>query len=523
VSEATATSYDEVPYAARAFHYTHPNRLATIAMLRGLEPAPAERCRMLELGCASGGNLLPMAEALPESRFVGLDLSPRQVADGLAIIAELGLHNIELRSGNILQIDASLGEFDYIVCHGVYSWVPAEVQDRILTICRENLAPNGVAYVSYNTYPGWHLRGLVRDLLYYQTRRFADPRTRLEEARGFLNFLAGAIPENLRVYRDIITREAQTWTSQADSYLLHEFLDEVNHPVYFHEFMKSASAKGLQYVGEARPNTMAAGLPRPVKQTLAERIPEPLAREQYLDFICAGTFRRTLLCHASVALDPAPQATRVTALQATALAYAVAAEPELFSNAAVEFQTIEKVSFSTNRPLLKTTLVCLHETWPEPVTVDTLWQTVVSRLPPPLKSDIEKDGPRPIAEILLDCFLSNLVELHRRAPRFVARVSARPLASRLARLQAQEGLPITSLRHRGTEIDGFDRVVLQLLDGTRDRAALLAKLAELVAGGEFDLHQDNQPVRDPQLIRQMLDRGLDPCLDRLARSALLVE
>src|SRR6267142_1438469 len=158
------TSYDEVPYDSKAFSETHPDRLATVATLFGMQPADVEHCRVLELGCADGSNLIPMAVGLPESAFAGIDLSPRQVGDGQATIATLGLKNVTLRVGSILDVGADEGIFDYIVCHGVYSWVPPEVQNRILTICNRNLAPNGVAYVSYNTYPGWHVRGMVRDL-----------------------------------------------------------------------------------------------------------------------------------------------------------------------------------------------------------------------------------------------------------------------------------------------------------------------------------------------------------------------
>jgi len=74
------TSYDEVPYESQSFPQSHPNRLATLGRLFGLSPAPVAQCRVLELGCASGGNLIPMAYHLPESEFVGLDLI-RQSSD----------------------------------------------------------------------------------------------------------------------------------------------------------------------------------------------------------------------------------------------------------------------------------------------------------------------------------------------------------------------------------------------------------------------------------------------------------
>ena len=127
---------------------------------------------MLELGCASGDNLIPMALGLPNARFVGIDLSARQIEQGQRQVSALGLANIELRQYNIADVDASWGKFDYIICHGIYSWVPAPVRERLLAICRDNLAPNGVAYVSYNTLPGWHMRGMIRDMMIYHSAAF---------------------------------------------------------------------------------------------------------------------------------------------------------------------------------------------------------------------------------------------------------------------------------------------------------------------------------------------------------------
>lgn len=152
-------------YPSQPFAASHPDRLATIATLYGMKPAPVDRCRVLELGCADGGNIIPMAEVLPASELVGIDVSETEISTGGETIRALALDNIRLEMADILDIDASLGRFDYVICHGVFSWVPDEVQDKIFAVCRQNLADNGVAYVNYNTYPGWHVQGMIRDML----------------------------------------------------------------------------------------------------------------------------------------------------------------------------------------------------------------------------------------------------------------------------------------------------------------------------------------------------------------------
>src|SRR5262245_44940061 len=141
------TSYDDLPYTSYPYPLTHPDHLATVATLLGMRPAAADRCRVLELGCASGGNVVPLAYAYPTSTFLGIDLSTEQIRQGQELVDVLGLTNIQLRPMSILEVYERLGVFDFIICHGVYSWVSDEVQDKILDICARQLAPEGVGFI----------------------------------------------------------------------------------------------------------------------------------------------------------------------------------------------------------------------------------------------------------------------------------------------------------------------------------------------------------------------------------------
>src|SRR5437763_5023612 len=139
------SAYDIVPYTSLPFAQTHPDRLAALATLFSLDPPPLERCRVLELGCASGGNLIPMALTLPDAEFVGIDLSPVQIGEGQAVVAALGLANVRLSATSITDFDHGSGPYDYIIAHGVYSWVADAVQARMLEICERQLATKGIA------------------------------------------------------------------------------------------------------------------------------------------------------------------------------------------------------------------------------------------------------------------------------------------------------------------------------------------------------------------------------------------
>ena len=324
----TQSSYDEVPYESVAFPQTHPDRLATVATLLGMRPAAAEQCRVLELGCGMGDNLIPMAVSLPESTFLGIDLSERQIAAGRDVVGSLELPNVELRQGDLRDLPRDLGAFDYIICHGVYSWVAADVRDRILEICAGHLADNGVAYVSYNTYPGWHMRAMIRDMMHYHAAQFRDPKVRVQQARNLLSFLAKSVVGSSNPYSLLLQAELNKVRESRDSYLFHEHLEDVNDPVYFHEFVEHAARHKLKYLGEADLRLMMPGnFPPDVANVLQMLAADLVHLEQYMDFLRNRTFRQTLLCRESVAVNYQLRADRLRPYYVASQARAGVQEP----------------------------------------------------------------------------------------------------------------------------------------------------------------------------------------------------
>src|SRR5688572_12064386 len=299
------TSYDAIPYLSRPFRESRPERMQAVAALFGLASAPPERCRVLEIGCSMGGNLLPMAMDNPGSQFLGVDASSRQIADGWKAVEQLGLKNLQLRQLDILDAERDLGEFDYIVSHGVFSWVPPRVQAKMLEICQRHLAPNGVAYISYNTYPGWHIRGVVRDMMLYRGAQFAEPAARLAQAKSLVEFVAQATKGADTPYQRLLQSELKHITQMEDYYLHHEHLEENNQPLYFHDFAQRVAVNGLQYLGDAEFSTMVSSNFSPdVAKTLQQLGAHDIVQmEQYMDFVRCRYFRKTLLCRNSVRLN----------------------------------------------------------------------------------------------------------------------------------------------------------------------------------------------------------------------------
>jgi methyltransferase-like protein/SAM-dependent methyltransferase len=519
-----ATPYDEVPYESNPFTKTHPDRLAAIATLWGMTPAPVERCRVLELGCASGGNLIPMALGLPQSSFIGIDLSQRQIADGQKTVDALGLKNIELRHASILDVDAGFGLFDYIICHGVYSWVPPEVQEKILRVCAENLAPAGVAFVSYNTYPGWHMRGMIREMMSYHAKNFPDPQTQVRQARALLDFLAKSVPAKDSPYSMMLARELDSLRKQRDWYLFHEHLERFNEPIYFHQFAERAAAKKLRYLGDADLSTMTVhSFPPEVQNTLQTLAASRVHGEQYMDFLHNRTFRQTLLCHENVALDSRIRPERIMRLHLASCGKLAGPEPEIRGDAPMQFRGRGDTTATTSDPLMKAAMVHLAALWPRSAPFDELVRAARSRLGKDAGADFEPDRQALATQLLNWYIMLPLIELHAHAPAFVLEPGERPIASPLARLQARRGsATVTNLRHETVTLADAERELLALLDGTRDRAALADALVDLISRGVFAATRKDQPITDPAELRRVMKNAPDQIVQRLAGSALLI-
>jgi methyltransferase-like protein/protein-L-isoaspartate O-methyltransferase len=566
--------YDEIPYPALSYTPTHPDRLAIMARLMGLPPAPVEHCRVLELGCAVGGNLVPMAYALPGSRFVGIDNSARQVTEAQKTAAALGLENVAFRHLDILDVGRGpgkedLGEFDYIIAHGIYSWVPAAVRSRILQICRENLARNGVAYVSYNTYPGWHMVRIVRDMLLYHTRHITDPLARASEARAVLNFFAQATPlaetedregagrnlgygSFLRLYAGIIGEKLDGSSGRHATLVLHDEMAEINEPVYFHQFVEEAQRHGLQYLGEADFSGMRGRLPSgsdvppQVADGLRQLAGDLVELEQAVDFLRNRMFRRTLLCQKEVDLPPRIEPERIKGFYVTSRARPATAEPNFFSVSPVKFQSDDGPAITTDHPASKLALLYLARRWPAPITFGELlsaarawWQSEARDEPgtPGTGDGTAQPAKELDAEVLAANLLTaygysnSLVDFHSYLPPLAPEVSERPIASAVARFQVQRGNQVTNLRHERVTLDSLDAFLLYHLDGSRDQAALLDLLMSgPVAQGVLTVQAGDQGLSGSEAdeaageeeIRAILAGELARKLDWLACAALLV-
>jgi SAM-dependent methyltransferase len=533
MKDAPPTFYDRVPYPGYAQPLTHPDKLASAAVLFGMEPPAVETCRVLELGCGDGANLIPIAFSLPGCRPVGIDLAASAVRKGQAVADALGLKNVALRQMDVTAAPVDLGEFDYVIAHGLYSWAPPPVRDAVLAICRRHLAPAGVAYVSYNAYPGHHFRQVAREMMMFGVRDVAGPDERIRAARQFLSLMAQSRPDG-DTYGEVLREEVKRVGEARDAVFFHDDLEPVNTPVYFHEFAAHAAAHGLQFLAEAEYGEMAErALPPQLAEALAPLAKDDVVKwEQFSDFARRRAFRRTLLCHAGVSLTRPASARRVMRLRVAGDVGKVTADGGGEQRAATgndpatprQFRNPKGVTVSTNRPLVKAALARLGDVWPRSVAFDALLEAARSAAG---AAAATLEGPAEghaaaLADALLAAHAAGLVEFRTRDPALVTEVSPRPLASPLARLQAADGAVVTNLLGTGVKLEGsLARELLVLLDGSRDRAQLLRELTDRVASGTIRLTHSGAPVDNPRLAAGLLAEGLDAKLRQLGRMALL--
>lgn len=516
---ATEFSYDSVPYQSNFQPQMHPDRMATLAALSGMKPAAIENCRYLELGCGEGDNLIGYAFALPESEFVGIDLSARQIETANRAVAELELKNIKFLHADVMNLNREgYGEFDFIAAHGLFSWVPDFVREKILSLYSEMLAPNGIGYLSYNVLPGGYLRQMMRDMLIYHTQEEPLSLGKVEKGLSVLGFLRDSTKKN-DYYQTILKNEIDFVLNHDAVSVLHDELGEINQPFYFHEFAKLAAENDLQYLCESEYHEMPLNdFPAQTREALDSFGDDLIRREQYLDFLLCRRFRQTLVCRADVKLNRRVEPEILREFYIASAINPTNKTAELETNKIEKFQLPNRATIQLDHPLTKVALAHLGSIWTHSIKFDELIN--LSR------QKIEKHGGaiedwektlQNTCAILLELYKHSAVELHVYQPKFTSELSEFPQISSLARWQLKRGDKVTTLNNTQVKIDdAFFRELLLMLDGTRNKLDLKRELRKKISSGEF------ADVGQKSALLSELIKMLEENLNQIANAGLLI-
>ncbi len=459
-----------------------------------MHPAPAGECRVLELGCGDGGNALSIAQTLPGARVLGVDASPGAIERGAELARAAGLENVELRCATFEQLGEAMGEFDYVVAHGVYSWVPSQARGALLDCVARCLAPEGIAFVSYNAYPGSYLRDMARDMLRYHVQGVSEPQERLERAQELMRTIVEI--EQPSPFARVLREQMERMLGYSDALLFHDDLAEVSTPFYFHEFVEHAKARGLQFLSEADLfESQMREVPDSASQLMASLPQDAVVREQYMDFFKNRMFRQTLICHEAAPVDRALDDGAIEGLWISSRARVhegVEEDGEEVRAAGASghglprstpgadpgqrtYLTPEGFSMTTSEPLVHAAMDALAEAWPRPLSFDALLACAREAAGPEASGELVAARLR---EVLLQAYLARIVMLAGCAPPVSGVVGERPTVSPLARAQRAAGVAaLSSLLHANVRLDGeLEEGVLGLLDGTRTVGEVAAAL-----------------------------------------------
>ena len=435
--------YDAVPYTDHAYAESHPERLAAVARLSRFDPPPLDAPRVLEIACGRGGNLLPMAAGMPRATFVGVDRAARQIDEATAIARACELDNVTFRRADFVSFEDQ-APFDYVIAHGLWSWIAPDARRALFRVIARSLAPRGVAYVSFNVLPGWYERLAARDYL----RAFATPAT----ARRALEELAGWVSPELAAHRAALARVAARIAETDEAYVTHEYFSDEHHPATVGEFLDEAEPAGLRYLGDAIPQDTAFEL---ATAGLVQRAASASPRDAQvlLDFARATAFRRTLLVRADACDASAWRWSHE--LDAGALAGMTATSRFRAGDVAGEVVAGDltvQVGDSA-----RAAIAAMQRAAPRAVAIDPAWR-----------------------EELFDLWLvTRAVDLHLHEPPLADGSATRPRACPVARWHAAHGGPLTNRRHHEIVLgDEVTRRVLALLDGARTRDEIARELGE---------------------------------------------
>jgi SAM-dependent methyltransferase len=510
----TRASYDATPYESAPLVRQQPARMAAAALWFGLTAPGAATARVLEIGCASGGHIIPLAAVWPGARFLGVDLSPAQIKAGEARIARLGLENIALRAVPFSDICAKDGDFDFIVCHGVLSWIDGRLRRDLLRVISERLAENGVAAVSFNVLPGWRLFQIARDSLLLHASLQNDPAARAIQARELLDALAEESNDKFsygRFWRD----EARRLAAGGDAYIAHEIFEDDNAPMTFLDFCALLDSYGLAYLGECN---LAGNFEGSIAPAGAGRIRalsrgDERAREQYIDIFTGRAFREALIVHSPRAgairrgIPPPDQLGLfhfVAPLTLAVKAPPVPGGPWRAGEGDGEGVVIEDEA--TAQAILR--LIArlpgssrLEDIAPEASTAPALRERVAGAL-----ARLVAFGHLAVSSEPVAC---------------ASRLAERPVAWPLAASDALAGERTASLRHAPVRLEPLQRLFLPLLDGTRTRDDLLAQALALAVEGALTISGPDGPVEGRDSLAGRLGPAVDRTLEGLLRLGLL--
>ena len=278
--------YQSRVYPPMSHPLSDPAVSAVSARMAGLDTPAPRSARILEIGCCSGHNLIPLAMRWPGAHFTGIDLAESSILEARERAATVGVGNIGFSAVDLMEFEPQGGPFDFIIAHGFFSWVPDEVKFSLLKFCRKHLSPSGIATISFNLECGWKPRLPV-----------------IAKARAILQ--AGAEDEMsaLAILRTVTAPDdpeiaiIDDMMAKGPAILAFDDFGPVNDPWSLGNFVRAANQAGLRWLGESDPaENFPAALGEDALAEIEVHGPSSLECQSAVDEKLGRTFRSVILC-----------------------------------------------------------------------------------------------------------------------------------------------------------------------------------------------------------------------------------
>lgn len=521
-----ATSYDELPYQSYPFPQTYPSSVGAIGKLFGMSPTKIDRANVLELGCANGSNLIPLALNYPNAKFIGVDLSKVQIEQAKSYAQDLGIKNIDFRHASITDVDESYGKFDYIISHGVFSWVPEHVRSKMLEISQQLLSDQGLAYISYNVLPGWNSVKSVRDMMIYHSSYFPTMADKFAQAGAFIGFINEILQDTNNAHAHAIRNEINLLQNKPMNYVVHEHLSEENQAYYFHEFMKKASAQGLQYVADAHLSTMYLGNMPPKAVEKLKEINDIIRMEQYMDFITNRRFRSTILCKNNIQLNRNLTQKDLHDLFFSMNITTDQPEAETINNDNLDAKFYisgkKDFSISTFSAAMKAILYTFAQSNNKFIDLSTIVKIAHSKLHSTAKEQIKNEFLANALQMIFSGQLSISLEGNKAANR----VSEKPQVTLLARYQTEK-MPqmwVTNTNGHPIAVNIFAKYAFRYMDGKRNKEQIVEELLNNhISNNDLVLEKNGKKLEDKQDLHASLAEALGNTINYAQENHLLAQ
>ena len=507
-------SYDEMPYPAAVHPATDPSHIYAIAKLLGVEFVIPDNSNVLELGCANGLNLTSLASIYPEAKFTGVDSSDRQIQQGNRRIEALGLTNICLLTLSIEDVTESLGEFDYILVHGVYSWVPEETRSCIFKICENQLSQNGLAYISYNVLPGWNSAKSVRDMMLFHSKNFEKPLEKVLEARRMLGFIRENVQGESH-YSQMLKEEVDRLVNVPDAYLFHDHLEATNDPCYFRDFADQLSSHNLQYVGDTLLGDQYLGnYSEKAKETL-KALNDTVQAEQYLDFLANRRFKRSIICKSGKQVSRNISPDRMEGLEFTSNVK----ERTASTDNNVHFESVNGTIVKTSSSVIEASLRILESTAQNALTLGEISRRVAAETDNISQDVVASELKTAFVQLVLQGVIS--VSLAR-SNTVSSQAQHLPCVLPLAMKVSEETNTVPNLYNTPVQMDVATQSLLKFFDGTKSKDELVEIYIDLCLDGTLTCQEDGKTVKEKGRLIELLPRSLETILSGLNDNALPV-